>query len=447
MTSLNDLKKKICASVDSSADAVRQYAESVFREPELGFKEVKTAAKTAEFFRKLGMPPREGLAITGVKAALEAKRSGPVIAVMGELDAIGCPEAPSADPQTGAAHTCGHFLQLGAMMGAAIALKEIRKTEELCGGVVFFAVPAEEYVEIAYRTRLREEGKLHFLAGKEELIYRGELDGIDLAMMIHSNAFSPGPSVYIGKSSNGFIGKTIRYIGKEAHAAAAPHEGINALNAAMLGLMGIHALRETFKDEDHIRVHPVITKGGDLVNSVPADVRLETYVRGKTMEAIEATHEKIDRALRAGGEAVGAKTIIQTSHGQLPLVCPEQMNDIFIKNAQLAHPGIQIARIGHFSGSTDMGDVSHIMPVIHPYIGGVSGALHGRDFAVTDFDAACLLPAKAMAMSVAELLYGSAEAAKKIIADNKPLLTREEYVAKADRYFTIESFPKPRTIL
>jgi amidohydrolase len=438
MTSLNDLKEKICASVDSSAEAIRRYAESVFDEPELGFKEVKTAAKTAQAFRGLGMSPREGLAITGVKAALEPKRSGPVIAVMGELDAIGCPEAPSADRETGAAHTCGHFLQLGAMMGAAIALNEIWKTGELCGGVVFFAVPAEEYVEIAYRTRLREEGKLHFLAGKEELIYRGEFEGIDMAMMIHSNAYSPEASVYIGKSSNGFIGKTIRYIGKEAHAAA-PHEGINALNAAMLGLMGIHALRETFRDEDHIRVHPVITKGGDLVNSVPADVRLETYVRGKTMQAIEATHGKIDRALRAGGEAVGAKTIIQTSHGQLPLVCPEEMNDIFIRNAQIAHPGIKIARIEHFSGSTDMGDVSHIMPVIHPYIGGVTGALHGRDFAVTDLDAACLLPAKAMAMSVAELLYGDAGAAKKIIEENKPLLTRNEYVAQMDRYFTTDT--------
>jgi amidohydrolase len=435
MTNLGDLKKRICAAVDAAAQSIRQYADSVFNEPELGFKEVKTAAKTAGFFRTLGLEPEEGLAITGVRARLKGK-PGPTIAIFGELDAIGCAEAPSANPETGAAHTCGHFLQLGAMMGAAIALKEIWHSAELCGGVVFFAVPAEEYVEIAYRTRLREEGKLHFLAGKEELIYRGELEGIDMAMMMHSNAYSPDPSVYIGKSSNGFIGKTIQYIGKEAHAAAAPHEGINALNAAMLGLMGIHALRETFKDEDHIRVHPVITKGGDLVNSVPADVRLETYVRGKTMQAIEATHGKIDRALRAGGDAVGAKTIIRTSHGMLPLVCPEEMNDIFIQNAQLAHPGIKVERIEHFSGSTDMGDVSHIMPVIHPYIGGVGGALHGRDFAVKDFDAACLLPAKAMAMSVAELLHGNAEAAKKIIADNKPLLTRKEYITKMDKYFS-----------
>ncbi|MDR2631242.1 MAG: M20/M25/M40 family metallo-hydrolase [Spirochaetaceae bacterium] len=437
MTDKDNIKRDICACIDGAAEKIQGYAGSVWSEPELGFKETKTAAKTAAFFRGLGLPTEEGLALTGVRARL-AGNAGPTVAIFGELDAIGCPEAPSANPETGAAHVCGHFLQLGAMMGAAIALSELYRKEKLDGNVVFFAVPAEEYVEIAYRTRLREEGKIFFLSGKGELIYRGELAGIDMAMMIHSNAYSPEPSVYIGKSSNGFIGKTIRYIGKEAHAAAAPHEGVNALNAAMLGLAGIHALRETFRDEDHIRVHPVITKGGDLVNSVPADVRLETYVRGKTMEAIEATHGKVDRALRAGGDAVGAKTVINTSPGMLPLVCPEELNDIFIQNAEFAHPGIKVARIEHFSGSTDMGDVSHLMPAIHPYIGGVTGALHGRDFAVTDFAAACLLPAKALALSVVDLLADGAGAAKKIIADHKPLLTADEYVAKMSLYFKEE---------
>ena len=96
-----------------------------------------------------------------------------------------------------------------------------------------------------------------------------------MAMMMHSQANMPQKAVAIGSSSNGFVGKTVQYIGKSAHAANAPHEGINALNAACLGLMGINALRETFREQDIIRVHPIITKGGDLVNNVPADVRME----------------------------------------------------------------------------------------------------------------------------------------------------------------------------
>ena len=119
------------------------------------------------------------------------------------------------------------------------------------------------------------------------MINEGAFDDIDMAMQMHADKNMPRPTVSVGSSSNGFVGKTVRYVGKVAHAADAPHEGVNALNAAMLGLMGINALRETFREDDVVRVHPIITKGGDFVNSVPADVRMELYVRAKTMEAID----------------------------------------------------------------------------------------------------------------------------------------------------------------
>ena len=352
------------------------------------------------------------------------------------MDAVGCPDSEQADPITGAAHACGHNIQMASMMGAAYGLIKSGVIEELSGNVVFFGVPAEEFVEIEYRTKLKEEGKLHFLGGKQELIYRGAFDDIQLAMQIHSDKNSPEPTVAIGDSSNGFIGKTIRYIGKEAHAADAPELGVNALNAAMLGLMGIHALRETFRDEDVIRVHPIITKGGDLVNSVPADVRLETYVRAKTIEAIEATHLKIDKALLAGGDAVGAKTNIHTLPGYLPLSCNKKMNDLFAKNAVVANPKAIVKDAGHFSASTDMGDVSHLIPVIHPFIGGTDGALHTREFCIKDYQAACLMPAKTMAMTIVDLLFDQAIIAGEIIENYQPLLTKKEYIEKMNSYFS-----------
>jgi metal-dependent amidase/aminoacylase/carboxypeptidase family protein len=112
------------------------------------------------------------------------------------------------------------------------------------------------------------------------------------------------------------------------------------------------------------------------------------------------------------------------------------MNDIFVENARFAWPDIEIQRPGHFTGSTDMGDLSHLMPVIHPYIGGVTGALHGREFAVVDFDAAVLLPAKALALSVVDYLWDGAREAKNIITTCKSLLTREQYKATMEKYFT-----------
>lgn len=430
------MKQKICVAIDASRADIEAYADSVFNEPELGFKEVKTAAKLAAQFDKLGISYETGLAITGIKARLKGGKPGPTVAILGELDAIGSPEHPHADPQTGAAHACGHHLQQSAMLSAAYGLAKSGVMKELAGDVVFFGVPAEEYVELAYRKKLIAEGKLHFLHGKGELIYEGQFDDIDMAMQMHSDKNMPKPTVSIGQSSNGFIGKTIQYVGKAAHAADAPDQGINALNAAMLGIMGINALRETFRDQDVVRVHPIITKGGDLVNNVPSDVRIETYVRAKTMAAIDKTNAKVDAALRAGGAAIGAKVNIDTMPGQLPLICNTALNELFVANAKLADPNVEIKDAGHFSASTDMGDVSHLMPAIHPFIGGTNGLLHSKDFEVVDFEAAALLPGKSFAMLVVDLLTDNAEKANKILADFKPALSKEEYVKKLDGYFT-----------
>lgn len=429
------LKKKVCEAIDASAGQIRAIAESIAGEPELGFKETKTSAKVADFMRGLGIEPKTGLAINGVKGRVSSGRPGPTAAVLGELDAVGCPDSCKADPLTGAAHACGHNLQIASMLGAACGIMKSGALGYLSGDIVFFGVPAEEYLEISYRKKLLDEERLHFLSGKGQLIYEGAFDDIDMAMQMHADKNMPRPTVSIGESSNGFVGKTVRYVGRTAHAADAPDEGINALNAAMIGLMGINALRETFREDDVVRVHPIITKGGDYVNSVPADVRMELYVRAKTMEAIEKTHERVDAALKAGGDAVGAKTIIETLPGMLPLSCCRRMNELFVANARTACPDVDIKDAGHFSASTDMGDVSHLIPVIHPFIGGTDGLLHTADFHVVDFEAAVLLPAKAFATTLVDLLWDDAAEAGKIIADFTPKLTREEYITKLDGYF------------
>lgn len=431
----NTLKEKVCAAIDANLDSIKKFARSVEQEPEFGFKETKTASKLTSFFKELGVDAETGLAITGVKARIKTGQPGPTVAVLGELDAIGCPESSKADPLTGAAHACGHNLQLAVLCAVACGIVKSDVIKNLAGEIVLFGVPAEEYIELTYRNKLIAEGKLHFLTGKGQLIYEGAFDDIDMAMQMHAEKNTPAATVAIGQSSNGFIGKTIKYVGKTAHAADAPDQGINALNAAMLGLMGINALRETFREADVVRVHPIITKGGDLVNSIPSDVRMETYVRAKSMEAIERTNVKVDNALRAGGDAMGAETIIQTMPGQLPLSCSDELNKLFVENAKIANPNVVIKDAGHFSASTDMGDVSHLMPVIHPFIGGVDGALHTAEFCVVNFEDAVILPAKAFAMMIVDLLIDNAEIAQKIKTEHQPLLTKDEYIAKLDKYF------------
>src|SRR5206468_271409 len=183
----DELKQRVNAAIEANAERIVALGERIRRQPELGFKEVKTAALVADVFREIGLAPKTGLELIG---------------------------------------------------------------------------------------------------GKCELLRLGHLDDVDLAMMIHTTPRAEDGAVAIPRSNNGRFGKTVRFVGKAAHAGAAPHTGVNALYAAHIALMGINAVRETFRDEDTVRVHPILTHGGSQVNVIPGEARLETYVRGRTLEAI-----------------------------------------------------------------------------------------------------------------------------------------------------------------
>lgn len=423
------LKESLCREIDRNKDESFAIADTILRNPELGFKEFATAMLVADHFQKLGIPHRTGLAITGVKGIIDSGRPGPTVAVLGELDSILLYEHPNANPETGAAHACGHNVQIAMMLAIASAFKTTDAASNLSGRIVFFAVPAEEYVEIEYRVNLARQGKLEFLGGKPELIRLGEFEDIDMAMMTHLTTRKEERQLAMLGSCNGCVVKQIQFIGKAAHAGGVPHLGINALNAAMISLSAINAQRETFRDEDTVRVHPIITKGGDLVNVVPADVKMETFVRAKTAAAIEDADAKVNRALRAGAVAVGGKIRITTLPGYMPLSANRSLADIFKENALSLVGEEDYTEVGHITGSTDMGDISHIMPAIQPMAGGANGTSHGADYQVVDMEAACLTPAKAMAMTVVDLLHDDAAAARQLLARFKPMMARDEYLA------------------
>mgnify|MGYP004703652007 CR=1 FL=1 len=428
----DELKARVCAAIDKRSQDIIDLGNYLFKNPELGYKERKAAAAVEEKFRGLGLKFRSGLAITGLKARMPGRKSDITVGVLGELDAVVCHDHPHADKDTGAAHSCGHNAQIAMMVGVAMGLTDAEAMQHLDGDVVIMAVPAEEYVELDFRQRLRRDGKIKFLGGKQELLHLGEFDDINMAMMCHSESETPARVVRVpgaGIGSNGFIGKTVQYIGKEAHAGGMPDQGVNALNAAMLGLMGIHANRETFKDQDSIRVHPIITKGGDLVNIVPADVRMETYVRGKNIEAIMDASAKVNRALSAGAVAIGAEVVIDEIPGYLPLLNDQNMACLFQNNALelLGSEGVEVANF--MSGSTDMGDITHIMPGLHPSVGGIVGRAHARDYEMVDPDMAYVVPAKIMAMTVIDLLWDGATQGSRVLSEFKPTMTKESYFA------------------
>jgi len=428
MPTRNELKHRVFTEIDSRANEIINLSRTILANPEPGFREVKTARLVSETLARLGLPFRSGLGLTGVRADLLGGSAGPTVALLGELDSLIVNEHPYADPSTGAAHACGHHCQIGIILGAAMGLMLPNVLPALSGRIALVAVPAEEYIEIEYRDELRRLGKIEFLGGKPELIRLGEFDDVDLAMMIHTTSVPEDRQLCMSGTNNGSVAKQIQFIGRGAHAGGAPHLGINALNAATLALTAIHFNRETFRDEDTVRVHPIITRGGEAVSAVPADVRMETFVRGRTIDAILDASQKVDRALRAGAMAVGAKVKIQTIPGYLPLTQDRHLADIFEPNAAALVGAENVGHVSHRTGSTDMGDLSHLMPAIHPYVGGATGLGHGANYVVEDYQLAVITAAKALAATVVDLLADGAEQANWVIAGHRPDMTRQEYL-------------------
>lgn len=418
-----EMKKLALEAIDKNADKIIGIAEDIFAEPELGYKEFKTAEKVKAVFTDLGFEYKDGIAVTGVIANVPGGQHNAKIAVMGELDAVVCPEHRCADPETGAAHSCGHHAQIASVVGVAYALKESGIMPHLGGDVALMAVPAEEGVELEYRNELMHEGKISYLGGKQEFIKLGVFDDIDAMIMQHtvggSNVTAGGPG------GMGFVAKIIKYYGQESHAAS-PHMGVNALDAAKVGLVAVDMLRTTFKDEDGIRFHPIITKGGSLVNVVPAFVQIETFVRGRSTEAIQDASYRIDRALKAGADAMGAECVIDNLPGYLFSNEAPELKALVTDNlVELVGADRVVPGMGF---TTEANDVSQLLPTVHAMIGGAVGIGHSKSYEIEDKELAYIVASKMLVMTVIDLLANGAEKAISIKKNFKAPLTKEEYI-------------------
>ena len=424
-----NLKSSFSSAINSRSDELERIARDILDHPESGYREVRTSKLVADWFRASGLEVQTGVAKTGVIGTYDTGIPGPHIAVMGELDSLIVPGHAHADPETNAAHACGHHAQIGSMLAVVVGLTDEPVKKGLTGKVSFMATPAEEYIELAYRESLLANGEIEFFGGKQELIKLGFFNDIDIAMLTHTGSETFG-TLGTGGSNNGMIGKTIQFIGKAAHAGGSPHLGVNALNAANLALAAIHAQRETFRDADTVRVHPIITRGGAVVNSVPADVRMETYVRASNVPAILNTSEKVDRALRAGALATGASVRITTNPGYLPAKYDGRLTDVYRHNAASLVGDDNVIELNHSTGCTDMGDVSQIVSTIQPTANGTSGNGHGIDYIVENYDLAVNKAGKAMGMTVIDLLADGGDVGKKIAGSFRAPMPISEYLGR-----------------
>ena len=384
-------------------------------------------------FEKLGYTLVYPENCTGFYTVLDTGKVGPTVLVLAELDSLINFTHPACNKETGAVHSCGHHAQCAAILGLAAVLKEQGALDGLSGKIKLCLVPAEEGIEIGYRKTLIDKGDIKYMTGKPEFIYRRFFDDVDVAFMVHQ---SPNQKYkfLLTKGHNGNVRKRTTIKGVSAHAGAHPYNGVNALNAASLVLLAINSLRETFKEEDFIRVHSVITKGGDAVNAVPDEVVIESYVRAANSKVLKQANEKVNRAISAAAVAIGCGVEIDDVPGSEPVIEDPNLSKLaFTVFEDIAGKDGYLYEDKWYASSTDMGDVSSIVPAIHAYATGAIGESHGINYYIKDAYSACVNSAKFQFGMIRKLLIDDAKEAKDIMAKFKPTFSSvEEYLAHKD---------------
>lgn len=419
-------------AVENYKDTILAAERHIWNNPESGYKEWKTHAYLKEKFEKLGYTVTDAGNIPGFWADIDTGRPGPTVAVFGELDSLIVPTHPECDPETGAVHACGHHCQCAALLGVAAGLAAPGTLDELSGKIRLIAVPAEELIEIGFRKQLKEQGIIRYFGGKQEFMYRGVLDGVDMSFMVHTGG---GTGLSCGAGSNGCVIKEATFIGKPAHAGGAPHAGINALYAANCGMQAANALRETFKDDEHIRFHPITTQGGVAVNAIPDHVVTESYVRGATTQAIIRENTKLNRAFAGAAAAMGCQLQLWDHHGYAPRESDPTLKEV-LRQAGMEILGEEQIRFdnGWATGCSDMGDVCCVMPGLHPTIGGAQGAAHSNAYYIVDPVTACVNSAKIQLTALVRLLEKDCAGAKQVLANGRQdYPTIPEYLAEIDK--------------
>ncbi|MDB4934239.1 MAG: Dihydroorotase [Labilithrix sp.] len=334
MSLSKDLEKAIDDAVDGEHDALAKLSKDIHANPELRFEEHKAATWIAELLRARGFEVEHGLA--GMSTALRAKRGnakGPRVAILGEYDAL---------PDIG--HACGHNLIAMSAVGAFLAAAKV--VDKAGGEVVFLGTPAEEGG-----------------GGKIKMIEAGVFDGLSAAMMFH-----PFDRDILAHPALASVWLAMTFHGAPAHGAAAPHDGKSALTACMDTFRLIDGQRVHFRDG--VRVHGYITNGGQAVNIIPELAACEFSVRARTAPELARVRAIVERCAAGAAMASDVKVEIVARQGYRDMRNNMAMARRFGAHFERTSSGRKALetdeRVG--AGSTDMGDVSHVVPSIHPYL-------------------------------------------------------------------------------
>ncbi len=372
---MSDLKGRVCEAVDRLEEKLRVVSRFIYENPELKFEEVRAAKLLADELAAAGFDVRLGAAglDTAIVATHPEVSDGPTVAIIGEYDAL-----------PGIGHACGHNLIAAAALGAALAVGVVKG--DLPGRLVFFGTPGEEGG-----------------GGKVIMAEAGLFDGVDAAMMFH-----PASHTVVDWGSLAISEVNIEFFGKAAHASGSPEKGINALDAVIQTFNSLNALRQHIKDGS--RIHGVITDGGAKPNIVPEHASANFYVRAEENDYRDELLEKLRACAEGAALATGARLKFELVGHSYKAMKPNRiLGDAFVRNLASLGWGLNPPK-DRSMGSTDMGDVSQLVPSIHAYLQicpeDVAG--HSREFAAAagseEGARAMLTAAKGLAMTAVDVL-------------------------------------------
>ena len=370
------MKEDIAGFIDANADALLTVSHAIHAHPELAFEEFRASALLADTAERFGIPVERGA--YGLETAFEGRTGaehGPNVAVLAEYDAL-----------PGIGHACGHNIIATAALGAALALDHVG--DRLPGRVTLLGTPAEE------------KG-----GGKEVMARAGAFEGVDAALMVHPAGVNLAtmPCICVAEVE-------VIYHGKSAHASAMPHRGVNALDGLLLAYQAISNLRQHIRDTE--RIHGIVTDGGQAPNIVPERAAGDFYVRAKDEEALAELKPRVQACFEAGARGSGCEVeVLWADVDYLDLKTNEPLAERFKQHAEgLGRTFEPLERQGFGSGSTDMGNVSHRVPSIHPILAAAPPhvVIHNPEFAkwaASELgDRAALDGAKALALTAADYL-------------------------------------------
>ena len=371
------LKKEVASIVDGMQAELLALSHAIHGEPELALEEHKAAARLTSAIESRNIAVQRGA--FGLETAYVSefgKSSGPNIAILSEYDAL-----------PGVGHACGHNIIATSGLGAAMALAKLGA--KLPGRVRYLGTPAEERY-----------------GGKELMAREGAFDGTDAAMMMHPSNVNliTMPCIAISEVE-------VTYYGRAAHASAMPYRGLNALDAVVTAYQSIAQLRQHIRGTE--RIHGIITEGGLAANIVPERASCRFYVRGADIHELAELKKRVQACFEAGATATGCRADIKWGKSDyLDMKTNWPMAESFKRNAEtLEREFFSLAELPPgYAGSTDMGNVSHRVPSIHPMLAVAppSVIIHNAEFArwaaSEQGDAAVLDGAKALAFTALDLM-------------------------------------------